>query len=122
MRNAGGRVLDEDGRPVQRVYCTGWIKRGPTGIIGTNKKDANETVALLLEDAAAGKLSRTDDRDLADVLAERGAAPVVYAGWEEIDRLEKQAGEPHGRPRIKLATWAELLSASGGVPRSRDAA
>jgi ferredoxin--NADP+ reductase len=47
---------------------------------------------------------------------------VVYAGWEEIDRLEKEAGEPHGRPRIKLATWDELLSASEGVPRSRDAA
>jgi ferredoxin/flavodoxin---NADP+ reductase len=117
-----GTVPNEGGRVEPGTYCAGWIKRGPSGIIGTNKKDANETVALLLEDAAAGKLSRTDDRDLADVLAERDAAPVLYAGWEEIDRLEKAAGESHGRPRIKLATWDELLAASGGVPRSRDAA
>ena len=117
-----GTIPNDAGRVEAGTYCAGWIKRGPTGIIGTNKKDANETVALLLEDAAAGRLSHTDDRDLADVLVERGASPVVYAGWEEIDRLEKEAGEPHGRPRIKLATWDELLSASGGVPRSRDAA
>jgi ferredoxin--NADP+ reductase len=117
-----GTIPNDAGRVEAGTYCAGWIKRGPTGIIGTNKKDANETVALLLDDAAEGKLSHTDDRDLADVLVERGASPVVYAGWEEIDRLEKEAGEPHGRPRIKLATWDELLSASGGVPRSRDAA
>ncbi len=117
-----GTIPNDGGRVGSGTYCAGWIKRGPSGIIGTNKKDANETVQLLLEDAAAGKLAHTDDRDLADVLAERGAAPVVYAGWEEIDRLEKQAGEPHGRPRIKLATWDELLAASEGVPRSRDAA
>jgi ferredoxin/flavodoxin---NADP+ reductase len=113
--NAGGRV--EPG-----TYVAGWIKRGPTGIIGTNKKDANETVVQLLEDATAGKLARTDDRDLAEVLAERGAGPVLYAGWEEIDRVEKEAGEPHGRPRIKLASWDELLAATGAVPRSRDVA
>jgi ferredoxin/flavodoxin---NADP+ reductase len=117
-----GTVPNERGRVQPGTYCAGWIKRGPSGIIGTNKKDANETVALLLEDAAAGDLSHSDDRDLVDVLAERDSVPVLYAGWEEIDRLEKEAGEPHGRPRIKLATWDELLAASGGLPRSRDAA
>ena len=117
-----GTIPNDGGRVEPGTYVAGWIKRGPSGIIGTNKKDANETVHLLLEDAAAGKLGRTDDRDLAEVLAAREAAPVVYGGWEEIDRLEKQAGEAHGRPRIKLATWDELLAASGGVPRSRDAA
>jgi ferredoxin/flavodoxin---NADP+ reductase len=117
-----GTVPNERGRVEPGTYCAGWIKRGPSGIIGTNKKDANETVALLLEDAAAGNLSHSDDRDLVDVLAERDSVPVLYAGWEEIDRLEKEAGEPHGRPRIKLATWDDLLAASGGVPRSRDAA
>jgi ferredoxin--NADP+ reductase len=111
LPNVGGRVLDGNGAPLAGVYCAGWIKRGPTGVIGTNKKDATESVRLLLEDAAAGRLPVTDERrDLADVLAERGADPVLYAGWEAIDSVEKAAGEPHGRPRIKLCTWDELLS------------
>jgi ferredoxin--NADP+ reductase len=115
LPNDGGRVLDGNGSPLAGVYCAGWIKRGPTGVIGTNKKDATESVQLLLEDAAAGRLPLTDERrDLADVLAERGAEPVLYAGWEAIDRVEKAAGEPHGRPRIKLCTWEELLTAGRG--------
>jgi|RhiMetdeSRZDD1v2_1073273.scaffolds.fasta_scaffold31268_3 ferredoxin/flavodoxin---NADP+ reductase len=112
MRNEGGRVLDEDGRPVQRVYCTGWIKRGPTGIIGTNKKDATETADLLLEDAGSGALSPLPDASAERVdalLVERGCNTVVYSGWEAIDTAERGLGEPHGRPRIKLATWDELL-------------
>jgi ferredoxin--NADP+ reductase len=112
LPNVGGRVLDGNGAPLAGVYCAGWIKRGPTGVIGTNKKDATESVQLLLEDAAAGRLPLTDDRrDLAEVLTERGAEPVLYAGWEAIDRVEKAAGEPHGRPRIKLCTWEDLLTA-----------
>ena len=113
LLNDGGRVLDESGEPLAGVYCAGWIKRGPTGVIGTNKKDATETVKLLLEDAAAGRLAgAAEPRDLAEVLAERGGEPVLYAGWEAIDRVEKAAGEPHGRPRVKLHTWAELLAAA----------
>jgi ferredoxin--NADP+ reductase len=112
LPNDGGRVLGEDGSPLRGVYCAGWIKRGPTGVIGTNKKDANETVALLLEDAQAGRLSPREDADLLDVIAERDGRPVLYAGWEEIDRVERAAGEPHGRPRVKLATWDELLAAA----------
>ncbi len=113
LLNDGGRVLDESGEPLAGVYCAGWIKRGPTGVIGTNKKDATETVKLLLEDAEAGRLvGAPEPRDLADVLAERGGEPVLYAGWEEIDRVEKAAGEPHGRPRVKLHSWAELLAAA----------
>jgi ferredoxin--NADP+ reductase len=97
------------------VYCAGWIKRGPTGVIGTNKKDATETVKLLLEDAAAGRLTgAAEPRDLAEVLAERGVEPVLYAGWEAIDRVEKAAGEPHGRPRVKLHSWESLLAAARG--------
>ena len=119
---ATGTIPNDGGRIEPGTYCAGWIKRGPSGVIGTNKKDATETVQLLLEDAAAGRLPRAaEPRDLAEVLAERGADPVLYAGWEEIDRLEKAAGEPHGRPRVKLATWDELL-ASGCVPPTRDAA
>jgi ferredoxin--NADP+ reductase len=115
LPNDGGRVLDGNGSPLAGVYCAGWIKRGPTGVIGTNKKDATESVRLLLEDAAAGRLRAAGERqDLADVLAERGVEAVVYAGWEAIDQMEKAAGEPHGRPRIKLCTWDELLAAARG--------
>jgi ferredoxin/flavodoxin---NADP+ reductase len=115
LPNDGGRVLDGNGAPLAGVYCAGWIKRGPTGVIGTNKKDATESVRLLLEDVAAGRLRATGERqDLADVLAERGVEAVVYAGWEAIDQVEKAAGEPHGRPRIKLCTWDELLAAARG--------
>jgi ferredoxin--NADP+ reductase len=115
LPNDGGRVLDGNGSPLPGVYCAGWIKRGPTGIIGTNKKDATESVQLLLEDAAAGRLpGAAEPRDLVEVLIERGADPVLYGGWEAIDRVEKAAGEPHGRPRIKLCSWDELLSAARG--------
>ncbi|HJV30279.1 MAG TPA: FAD-dependent oxidoreductase [Gaiellaceae bacterium] len=113
LLNDGGRVLEESGAPLAGVYCAGWIKRGPTGVIGTNKKDATETVQLLFEDAAAGRLPHPPGPgDLATVLAERGGDPVLYAGWEEIDRVEKAAGEPHGRPRVKLCSWEDLLEAA----------
>ena len=116
LPNDGGRVLDADGEPLPRVYCAGWIKRGPSGVIGTNKKDATETVDLLLEDARAGRLDRPDGAagTLEALLAERGVEAVMYAGWESIDTAERTAGEPHGRPRIKLCSWDELLTAARG--------
>jgi ferredoxin/flavodoxin---NADP+ reductase len=112
--NLAGRVVDDEGRPVSGVYVAGWIKRGPTGVIGTNKKDATETVDLLLEDAREGRLPRRDGaREAVDaVLVERGIAAVAYAGWQAIDAAERARGEPHGRPRIKLCTWDELLGAA----------
>ena len=112
--NAGGRVLDEGGAPVSGLYAAGWIKRGPTGVIGTNKKDATETVELLLEDARAGRLPAVEGGELTELLAERGVEAVVYAGWEAIDAVERAAGEPLGRPRVKLCTWDELLAAARG--------
>jgi ferredoxin--NADP+ reductase len=118
IRNECGRVLDDDGRPAARVYCAGWIKRGPTGIIGTNKKDATETVQLLLEDVAAGRLVHHEDAtaDAVDALLdERGVRRVVHTGWLSIDALERSRGEPLGRPRVKLVTWDELLDAAEAV-------
>jgi ferredoxin--NADP+ reductase len=115
MRNAGGRVLDDAGRHVPGVYCAGWIKRGPSGIIGTNKKDATETIEHLLEDTRSGALPRADAAGAEQVdalLAERGVDVVTYTGWEAIDAVERGLGEPQGRPRIKLATWDELLDAA----------
>lgn len=113
IRNDRGRVLDANGDPLPGVYCAGWIKRGPTGVIGTNKKDATETVELLLEDVAAGRLERKPEVTAAavdELLAERGIQVVEYAGWTAIDEVERTAGERAGRPRVKLCTWDELLS------------
>ena len=106
--NDRGRV---EGAP--RTYAAGWIKRGPSGVIGTNKKDATETVELLLEDARAGLLHAPAPRDLADLLDEKGAAFVDYEGWQAIDAVERAAGEPLSRPRVKLTTWESLLGAGG---------
>ena len=69
--NAGGRVLGEGAVAIPGLYCAGWIKRGPNGVIGTNKKDAVETVTALLDDARAGLLSAGGGGDLADLLRER---------------------------------------------------
>ena len=112
--NDAGRVLDADGASLAGVYCAGWIKRGPTGVIGTNKKDATETVELLLDDARAGRLPGRSGESVDDLLVERGVYVVMYGGWESIDAAEKARGEPQGRPRVKLATWDELLAASRG--------
>ena len=110
--NTEGRVLDAGGAPVRGLYCAGWIKRGPTGVIGTNKKDATETVERLLEDARAGRLPPRSDRAIDDLLGERGVSAVMYSGWEAIDAQERSRGEGEGRPRIKLTSWDELLAAA----------
>jgi ferredoxin--NADP+ reductase len=101
--NVEGRVVGAPG-----VYCAGWIKRGPSGVIGTNKKDAAETAAALLEDARAGLLGRGEG-ELETLLSARGVAFVEYAGWQAIDAHERGLGEPAGRPRVKLTGWDELL-------------
>jgi ferredoxin/flavodoxin---NADP+ reductase len=113
IHNEDGRILGEE-----RAYCAGWIKRGPTGIIGTNKKDATETVELLLEDVAAGRIAHRPEATadaVENLLAERGVRAVLYPGWASIDELERAAGEPLGRPRVKLRTWDELLEAADRV-------
>ena len=114
MPNEGGRVLGDDGAALPGVYCAGWIKRGPTGVIGTNKKDAAETVEALLIDAEEGRIGgrAAPAEAVLDTLAERDVEVVVYAGWEAIDAGERAAGEPQGRPRIKLTSWDGLLDAA----------
>jgi ferredoxin--NADP+ reductase len=118
---ASGTIPNDGGRVGPGVYSAGWIKRGPTGVIGTNKKDATETVELLLEDAAAGRLEPKPDATVAAVdalLAERGARVVEYAGWCAIDEAERAAGELGGRPRVKLCSWDELLAAAERIATS----
>jgi ferredoxin--NADP+ reductase len=116
-----GTIPNQGGRIEPGVYCAGWIKRGPTGVIGTNKKDATETVELLLEDVAAGRLPPKPDASAAAVdslLAERGVQVVEYGGWTAIDEAERAAGEKAGRPRVKLCTWDDLLDAAQRFARS----
>jgi ferredoxin/flavodoxin---NADP+ reductase len=115
IRNDGGRVCDEDGTPCRGEYVVGWIKRGPTGVIGTNKKDAADTVARIAEDLEAGALGmpgQPDPEALETWLAERVPGLVMWQGWEAIDARECALGEPSGRPRVKLVRVAELVEAS----------
>jgi ferredoxin--NADP+ reductase len=108
--NERGRITDRSGE-----FAVGWIKRGPTGIIGTNKRDAQETVGAILEDLDADRLPTPADpeRDSMEaLLAERQPDAVSYAGWRAVDRVEREAGEPQGRPRVKLCSFEELLEAA----------
>jgi ferredoxin/flavodoxin---NADP+ reductase len=122
--NDHGRVLDAPGgerRPGE--YVSGWIKRGPSGIIGTNKKDSQDTVDALLEDHAAGCIPRpaVDAPDaILNVLAERAPDHITYTHWEAIDAHEQTLGEPHGRPRVKLVRHEHLLDAAKGAELARD--
>jgi ferredoxin--NADP+ reductase len=116
IRNQGGRVVD-DGGVCRGEYVVGWIKRGPSGVIGTNKKDAADTIARIVADAEADALGRPADADadseaVAEWLAERAPDHVTWAGWEAIDAHEAALGEPSGRPRVKLVRVAELVEAS----------
>jgi ferredoxin--NADP+ reductase len=107
----GGRVLGAGGR-CPGEYVVGWVKRGPTGVIGTNKRDAQETVDAIFEDLAGDLLPEPpapDPGELEETLKERQPELVTYAGWSEIDRHERERGEPAGRPRVKLTRIEEML-------------
>jgi ferredoxin--NADP+ reductase len=106
-----GRVL-RDGRPSPGEYVAGWIKRGPTGVVGTNKHDARETVASLLADAADGTLRVGGPvDDLVDTLVAHGAEPVLLDGWRAIEAAELALGAEHGRARTTLHEREALLTA-----------
>jgi ferredoxin/flavodoxin---NADP+ reductase len=119
LPNDRGRVLTPDGDPLPGVYAVGWIKRGPTGILGTNKRDAEETVARLAEDLRAGALPappRPEREQIDALLAERRPDVVTADGWRAIDAHEVQEGREAGRPRVKLAAREELLAAAALDP------
>ncbi|WP_017616486.1 FAD-dependent oxidoreductase [Nocardiopsis salina] len=102
-----GRVLDAEGRPVAGAYVAGWIKRGATGVIGTNKSDAAATVRTLLQDAPALRERTGDLVPLEDVLDERGLAHSGYEDWLRIDAAEeRQASDLERGERVKLHGWA----------------
>jgi ferredoxin--NADP+ reductase len=108
LPNERGRVRDAPG-----VYTVGWIKRGPTGILGTNKRDAEETVAALAEDLPSLPAPPAGREELDALLAERRPDLVTVEGWRAIDAEERARGRATERPRVKLASRDELLSAAG---------
>jgi ferredoxin--NADP+ reductase len=113
LPNERGRVLGAAGDPVPGIYTVGWIKRGPTGILGTNKRDAAETVDCLVDDLRAGVLSSPErpEREALDaMLAERQPELVSEDGWRAIDAHELGCGSEQERPRVKLASRDELLA------------
>jgi ferredoxin/flavodoxin---NADP+ reductase len=116
LPNDRGRVRGSDGRPLPGVYAVGWIKRGPTGILGTNKRDAEETVSCLAEDLASGALPEppnSGQEQIDALLAERKPDLVSIEGWRAIDAHEVGRGGEQQRPRVKLASRGELLAAAG---------
>ena len=118
-----GTILNRDGRVLEGHdsghrtghYTAGWIKRGPSGVIGTNKKCAQETVDQLLADVGEGTLLDPPEPEPAaieDLLADRGVNFVTFDDWQAIDRAEVGRGEPHGRPRVKFVRVEEMLDAA----------
>ena len=115
LPNERGRVRGPDGEPLPGVYTVGWIKRGPTGILGTNKRDAEETIRCLVDDLNAGVLPRPREDARAHVralLAERKPDVVTEEGWRLIDAQELEQGRSEQRPRVKLASRDELVAAA----------
>ena len=111
IRTEGGRVVDAGGQRCRGEYAVGWIKRGPSGVIGTNKKCATDTVARILEDRDAGRLGApiaAAGDEVQRWLEERVDALVTWEGWTALDAHETAAGAPHGRPRVKLVRVPEM--------------
>ena len=111
--NAGGRVLDESGAQVPGVYATGWIKRGPVGLIGSTKSDALETVQNLLADRARlWTPSDTEEASIPALLDERNVAYTNLDGWHRLDEHERALGEARGRERIKVVDRSTMVDVS----------
>jgi ferredoxin--NADP+ reductase len=103
------------------LYAAGWIKRGPTGVIGTNRPDASETVRAVVDDMRAAPLKRAAaPGDPVDLLGLGGKAVVDWAGWRAIDRAEREYGERLGRHRVKLHDRTRLLDAASAPAASED--
>lgn len=115
--NDGGRVLtpdETDGTPLTGAYATGWIKRGPVGLIGHTKSDAQQTITMLLEDAGAGRLPVPEQPEPEAVdryLTERGLDYTTWAGWLKLDQHERHLGD-HGRERVKVVPREDMVRIS----------
>ena len=115
--NDGGHVLaDVDGAKLPGLYTTGWIKRGPVGLIGNTKSDAKDTTTMLLADWKAGELDEAAQRDpeaIVKLLEDRGISVTTWEGWGRLDAAERAAGEEVGRERIKIVEWDEMVKHAG---------
>ncbi len=112
--NEKGGVVDLGGNRIAGIYVSGWIKRGPTGVIGTNKPDAAQTVRTMLEDRGTGNTldpASPDPQSIERLIRDRSPAFVSYADWQALDRLEIERGEVMGKPRAKFVTADEMLAA-----------
>ena len=118
--NEKGRVLDPETRqPIVAEYTAGWIKRGPSGVIGTNKPDAAETVACMMEDLARGAVLHPEEPDRAAMealLGQRQPRYFSYDDWRRLDELEVAAGRAGQRPRVKFTRVDEMVAALGRRP------
>lgn len=118
--NRAGRVVDADGTHIPGVYTTGWIKRGPVGLIGHTKSDASETVKNLVTDLTAddGSLRTTAPERapaaVIDFLDDRGVRPITWSAWELLDEHERGLGVPQGRERIKVVPREEMVAIALG--------
>ncbi len=114
--NAAGRVTDPaSGAPLAGLYVAGWVKRGPSGLIGSNKPDGVETATAMVEDLPTLAPAAQPEPGAVDaLLRSRGARVVDFAAWQRLDRLEVERGKALGRPRVKLGAVAEMLAALDG--------
>ena len=114
--NDEGHVLTEFGGDIiPGLYATGWIKRGPIGLIGNTKSDAKDTTTMLLDDFTTGRLTPTthrSDEALLDLLATKGVQVTTWDGWHNLDAAERALGEAEGRERKKIVEWEDMVSAS----------
>ncbi len=115
IANSEGRVLDGAGKHIAGVYCTGWIKRGPVGLIGHTKADAIETIGHLIEDRASWWQPQAPSEEaIVETLRERGVDFMDWTHWLNVDAKERSLGESDGRERIKLFDRSEMLRVSKG--------
>ena len=111
--NREGQVLDDTDHPLPGVYATGWIKRGPVGLIGHTKSDAMETIKHVVNDQANWWApAYPDEQSVVDLLQERGVEYTDLGGWHRLDEHEKALGEPVGRVRIKVVPRGEMVAVS----------
>ena len=120
--NAAGRVTDPaSGEPLAGIYVSGWIKRGPSGVIGTNKPDAKETVATIAEDLENGMLaepSEASPQAVRELVESKVRRYVSFEDWRRIDTIETELGRASGRPRVKLISASDAFAALDGAARS----
>jgi len=111
--NDDGRVLNpETGKALPGAYVVGWAKRGPSGVIGTNKKDAEETVEAMLNDTRSIRRAPEPSRDIVPLLKERGCDFLTFEEWQKVNAAEIEAGKPQNRPRVKFVTPEEMRTAA----------